>query len=96
MSQTDTIRLKAQDVSGQKRAEVKGPVDALVQDFIRSCLSSMSLPDNDVENRPLNYRAFRLFGESEGEGEHLNASDRVGDVLQEDDTVVLQPDVTAG
>ena len=97
MGKNNIINLVAQDVSGQKTAAVKGPVDASVQELISSCLTEMQLPKNDVEHRPLNYRAFRLFGESDGaEGEHLNAVDRVGDVLTEDDTVVLQPDITAG
>lgn len=97
MGKETTISLTAQDVSGQKRARVKGPVDASVEDLISSCLSRMALPKNNAENRPLNYRAFRLYGDTDGaEGEHLNATDIVGDVLENDDTVVLQPDIIAG
>ena len=51
----------------------------------------MNLPPNDVEGHPLNYHA-RL----EREGRHLRASETVGEVLEEQDEIVLQPHIVAG
>jgi hypothetical protein len=87
-----SIGLRISDVSGQKSAEAKGvPADSTVGELVHGLLGSMRLPRNDVTGRPLTYRA-RL----EREGRHLHASERVGDALQENDRLVLQPNVDAG
>jgi hypothetical protein len=54
-----------------------------------SLLRDMRLPGNDSQGRPLTYAA-------RANGESLLESDRVGDVLKEDDMVTVTPNVTAG
>ena len=86
------IGLRVADVSGQKHAEAKGvPADSTVGELIHGLLGRMNLPLNDVSGRPLTYQA-RL----DREGRHLRASEVVGEVLQENDRIVLQPNVDAG
>ena len=53
-------------------------------------LDSMSLP----QNVPGGETAWR--GRLEREGRHLHASEIVGDALQDQDRVVLTPEVNAG
>lgn len=86
------VGLQVMDVSGQKKANVSNvPQDSTVGELVQGLLSQMSLPQNDVSGRPLNYHA-RL----EREGRHLLASERVGDALQTGDELVLQPNIDAG
>ncbi len=87
-----SIDVRVADVSGQKHAEAKGvPADSTVGELIHGLLTRMNLPRNDVSGRPLTYKA-RL----DREGRHLRASETVGEALQENDRIVLQPDVDAG
>lgn len=86
------IKLKASDVSGQKMANVRDvPLDSTVGEMVQGILSQMNLPRNDSGGRPLNYHALL-----EREGRHLHASETVGDALQQDDRIVLQPNIDAG
>jgi hypothetical protein len=91
MERTKSISVLARDVSGQKRATADAPPDATVGELARSLLTRMSLPSTDVEGRPLSYHV-RL----EREGRHLHPSETAGDVLQENDEIVLQPKIQAG
>jgi len=86
------LALEASDVSGQKTVSVSGlPADATVGELVQGLLAQMNLPQNDVGGNPMTYHA-RL----EREGRHLHASERVGDVFQAGDRVVLQPNINAG
>ena len=87
------LSLRAWDVSRQKQARVDDvPSNATVGELVQGLIGSrMSLPRTDVEGRPLNYHA-RL----EREGRHLHASEIVGDVLRDEDEIVLQPNIQAG
>ncbi len=89
---TSTIRVSASDVTGQntKRAAAV-PTDTTVGTLLRTFLASMELAKSDAEGRPIQYKA-RL----DREGRHLHSSEMVGDALQEDDHVVLLPDIQAG
>ncbi len=92
MGKPETIALHAQDVSGQKVGHARAvPVDATVGEFIQEMLGQMRLPANDSGGRPLTYHALL-----EREGRHLHATESVGDALQQDDRVVLQPNIDAG
>ncbi len=89
---TGSLAFQASDVSGQKTLKLKGvPADASVGEVIQSLLPRMRLPPHDVEGRPLTYQVHL-----EREGRHLHASETVGDALQEDDHIVLQPNIMAG
>ncbi len=93
MGNTESLSLQVSDVSGQKVANVSEiSSEGTVGELIDGLLSQMSLPVNDVAGRPLNYHA-RL--ERDG-GRHLNASERIGDVLETGDKLVLQPNIDAG
>lgn len=95
MGKPDTgsrIRLHASDVSGQKLVSLSEvPVDATIGEITRPLPLKMKLPPNDVSGRPLAYHALL-----EREGRHLHDSERVGDVLQPEDRIVLQPNIDAG
>ncbi len=87
------ISLTARDTSRQKLVHVdEVPADATVGELVEGLVTGgMNLPRNDVEGRAMTYH-LRL----EREGRHLHASEVVGDVLQENDEVVLQPNIQAG
>ena len=51
----------------------------------------MQLPEADAHGQPLTYHA-RL----EREGRHLHGSEIIGEALQSDDRLVLQPNIDAG
>lgn len=88
----EAVSLHASDVSGQNTARVPGVAgDATVGELVQGLLSQMNLPQNDSEGRPLNYQA-RL----DREGRHLHSSETVGEALQNDDKIVLQPHIQAG
>jgi hypothetical protein len=86
------IGLRVSDVSGQKTVRASNvPGYTTIHELVQGLLQRLGLPRNDVEGRPLSYRA-RL----EREGRHLIGSERVGEVLVEDDLVSLQPNIDAG
>ena len=86
------LSLQVNDVSGQKPFKVSNvPQDSTVGELIKGLLAQMSLPQNDVSGRPLTYHALL-----EREGRHLHASEKVGDALQVNDQLVLQPNIDAG
>ena len=84
--------LEVSDITGQKRAEVRGaPSDATVDELIQGLLSDMKINRIDSEGRPLNFQV-RL----EREGRHLLGSERLGDAVRNGDELVLQPNIDAG
>jgi hypothetical protein len=60
-----------------------------VGDFLAGLTREMRLPANDAQGRPLTYAA-------RANGDSLVESDRIGDVLREDDVVTVTQNVTAG
>ena len=86
------VSLLVSDVSGQKTVRAsKVPASSTVGELVQGLLARLGLPRNDTAGRPLTFRA-RL----EREARHLNGSELVGDALQEDDHIVLQPNIDAG
>jgi len=91
-SNESTLMLHVTDVSGQKQARVpEVPVDANVADVVREIAQQMNLPNTDPSGRPIQWLARR-----EREGERLNGSAIVREVLVNDDKIVLQPNLEAG
>jgi hypothetical protein len=85
-----TLSLKVEDSTGQIRRRARGiPAEATVGEFMNSLVRELRLPVNDSQGRPLSYSA-------RANGDSLLESDRVGDVLREEDTVTLTQNVTAG
>jgi hypothetical protein len=90
MGATDTISVTVEDFTGQIRRRARGiPKDAIVADLVAGLMHELRLPVNDSQGRPLTYAA-------RARGESLTESDRVGDVLVEDDVVTRTQNVTAG
>lgn len=86
------LDLEAVDASGQRKFKVSDfPRTARVSDLIETLIPQMGLNNNDSSGRPLDYQAF-----SRRTSAHLRAADRVGDVLEQGDSISLLPDVQAG
>jgi hypothetical protein len=89
---TSGLALEVRDASKQKMRKVEGvPLDATVGELVQSLLDEMQLPQADAEGRPLVYQALL-----NREARHLHASELVGDALQPNDSVILQPNIEAG
>jgi len=87
-----SVDFEASDLSGQKTLPItRIPEDARIGELIDSLLPKMSLPNDDAEGRPLTYHALL-----EREGRHLHASERVLDVIETKDRIVLEPNIDAG
>lgn len=88
----DELTIQVSDVSGQKVVRVSDlQPDATIGEVIAGLLPQMTLPRNDTSGRPLTYHA-RL----EREGRHLHASEVAGQALEQEDRIVLQPNIDAG
>ena len=86
------IGIRASDVTGQNQVDVDElPVDLTIGEALDGLVPRMQLPRMDSTGRPLTYHA-RL----EREGRHLNRAERIGDALQPNDRLVLQPNIDAG
>jgi len=91
MERPKSVSVSARDVSGQKRAAADVPLDATVGELARGLIDRMHLPHTDVEGKPISYQIRH-----DGQGRHLHPAETVGDVLQENDQIVLQPKIQAG
>ena len=88
----DTIRIEATDASGQRVADVSGlSVDASIAEVVEGLVGQMELPRHDGSGRPLRYQANLVR-----ERRHLRDEEMVGRALQEDDRIVLEPNIDAG
>jgi hypothetical protein len=85
------LSVRASDVTGQRSEPVHVPRESTVGEWVKELVSRLGLRRKDRDGNPYVYRP-RL----EREGRHLNAGEIVGEVLQEDDHVVLHPNVNAG
>ena len=85
-----TMSLVVEDFTGQVRHKASGvPRDATLGELLGSVANRLRLPANDSQGRPVTYAA-------RARGVSLNESDRVGDVLEENEVVTLTQNVTAG
>ena len=94
MGKTETLglTLEATDVSQQKVRRVSNiQPDVTIQEVIEPLLAQMNLPQNDPAGQPLVYHALL-----ERQGRYLEASERIGDVVQSGDRLVLEPNISAG
>ncbi len=91
MDKAKPVSVSALDVSGQKRATADAPPDATVGELARALIAQMNLPQTDVEGRPMSYHVLLRR-----EGRHLHPAETIGDVLQANDEIVLQPKIQAG
>lgn len=94
MNSTMTIdlNLTARDVSGQRAFSLKRYAsDGTISELVRKLVTRLGLATADSAGRPHLYRAYL-----DREARHLHGSELVGDSLQENDALVLQPEVMAG
>jgi hypothetical protein len=86
-----TMTLEVEDFTGQVRRRASGiPRTATVTDLVDSIRGEMQLPDQDAQGRPIQYGALS------SRGEMLNATDQLGEVLEDKELVTLTKSVTAG
>ena len=87
-----TLALRVSDVSGQKSVRASGVErTSTIGELVQGLLAKMGLARNDAEGRPLSYYA-RL----EREGRRLNATELVGESIEDDDEITLTPNISAG
>jgi uncharacterized membrane-anchored protein len=92
MAAAMTLGLRVSDLSGQKTVHAPAvPKHLTIGEFVQRVLAKMGISRNDVEGRPINFQA-RL----DREGRHLHGSETIGDVLRDDDEIVLTPNIDAG
>ena len=86
------LNLTARDASGQRKFAVHGVRgDTSVQELISGLVPRMGLPAEDSAGVPQSFHAFLAR-----DGRHLRSSETIGEVLKDDDEIVLHPDVQAG
>jgi hypothetical protein len=91
LNEDQTMTLEVEDFTGQVRRRAGGiPRTATVGDLVESVYGEMQLPDQDSEGRPIQYGALSARGDL------LNATDQLGDVLENEEVVTLTKSVTAG
>lgn len=92
MATTVMPRVRAQDIAGLKEVTwMPKSNNQMVAEMIDELVAELRLPEDDGFNSPIVYSARR-----ESDGMALSASEQAIDVLAENDTVVLEPDVNAG
>jgi hypothetical protein len=83
--------LEVEDFTGQIRRRAGGvPRTATVSDLVESIQGDLQLPQQDAQGRPIQY------GVLSSSGEMLNATDELGEVLEDEEVVTLTKSVTAG
>ena len=89
---TMTMGLHVSDISGQKNVRASAvPAHFTIGELVQRLIAKMGLSSTSSSGQKLNYHA-RL----DREGRHLHRAETVGDVLREDDDLVLTPDIDAG
>ena len=88
---TMKVELHLTDVSRQKKFFVpEVPEDSTVRELVQDVAPVMKLPKNDSKGRPLVYQAL-----SERAGRNLHASEKLADVVEIGDHLVLTPSIEA-
>jgi hypothetical protein len=91
MVNSTTMTLEVEDFTGQVRRRANDvPKTTTVYELIETLRTPMQLPDEDAQGRQIQYSAIASGGEM------LNATDQVGDVLDDDEVISLTKAVTAG
>ncbi len=86
-----TLTFEIEDFTGSVRRRARQvPSDVTVGELVDGYTKQLKLPEVDAHGRPV------LYGARTSNGETLNSSDRVGDVVVDDQVVTLTKSVTAG
>ena len=83
------LEIEIEDMTGQVRRKVRAPRDMPMSDFVADAQRALSQPDEEDGQAV-------LYGARSSRGEVLNPTDRVGDILDEHETVTITRNVTAG
>ena len=87
-----TLDIHVKDVTGQRPYRARGlSTDLSVGDLVQRLSEKMNLPRIDSAGLPQNYQVYL-----DREARHLYATEKVGDVLEAEDRITLQPDIQAG
>jgi hypothetical protein len=88
----EAFAINVADVSGQNVVKAAGlSPGATIGELVQGLIPKMNLPVVDPEGRKISYHV-RL----DKAGRHLHPTEIVGDVLEEDDQITLQPNIMAG
>ncbi|MDH3716241.1 MAG: hypothetical protein OET44_20620 [Gammaproteobacteria bacterium] len=88
----ETLDIHVRDVANQRPSKARGlRAELSIGDLVQRLRAKMNLPEVDATGQPHVYHAYL-----QREARHLHATETVGDVLQTDDEIILQPDVQAG
>jgi hypothetical protein len=90
---SETRQVRAQDVAGLRAVTYWPRADQTVRELIDELVSQLQLPETEPDGvTPISYSARR-----DSDGMALSASEKALDVLENNnETVVLEPDVNAG
>lgn len=79
------------DVTGQRRVSLEIDRQSTVDDLIRSTSNRMNFAPEDADDRRVTW-----FARDDKRGVALRPSQVVGEALHDQDTVRIQPEVSAG
>ncbi len=83
--------LQAHDVSRQKNVRIESQSARSVSTLIDDLVQAMHLPTAGPDGRPITYAARR-----DRDGKHLFGSARIGDELDQEETITLHANIDAG
>ncbi len=91
--QAASIELTVSDVSRQRVRYIDNlPLETTAAEIVQSYLDDLGIPKNEeATGRSLTYRALLPR-----EGRHLRPNERVGDSLENQDWLIIQPNIDAG
>jgi hypothetical protein len=84
------LTLEIEDLTGQVRHRVQADPRMHVAEFVQGAEQQLHLPEIDASGRPVRY------GARSSDGDVLNPTDRLGDVVRPGAVVTLTKSVTAG
>ncbi len=89
---TATMQLTISDVTRQKVRSIENvSTQATTAELVHAFIDDLNMPRNDPAGRSLTYRAL-----NRREARHLRPDERLGDSVQNNDWLVIQPNVDAG
>ena len=91
MVSNDCITLQAMDCTGQRRTSYEVPRGSTVNDLIEGLEQRMGLMRSDSDGRDIVW-----YARHERLGRTLHRTEVVGDSLADQDSIRLQPEISAG
>jgi len=86
-----TVSIKVTDTTGQLERHASVPREAQVAELIDALLPQLNLPANDIDGRPVTYHL-----RNDRTGQQLVGTQTVSEVIEENDTVRVMPEITPG